>query len=213
MLNPTAFIGRRPGVLCDLGFLYMEAERAGPQTGCGFPRYHAAWIKRFENISGPGILVYSITMTAAVIYWVMSLDPTWYSSVYGLLFLVGQGYMVLALGIITAISWPRYAAAGTRSRPAPEEIAAAMETASNSTRAKLRAQLEAKLHDWMDELAQVRILDPACGSGNFLYLALKLLLDLWKETQSLLHRSPSGLPALQGRPLAALRHRDQRLRA
>ena len=64
-----------------------------------------------------------------------------------------------------------------------EEIAAAMETASNSTRAKLRAQLEAKLLGWMDELAAVRILDPACGSGNFLYVALKLLLDLWNEAR------------------------------
>jgi hypothetical protein len=34
----------------------------------------------------------------------MSLDPTWYSSVYGLLFLVGQAYGVLALSIIIAIS-------------------------------------------------------------------------------------------------------------
>jgi hypothetical protein len=63
-----------------------------------------AWIKRFENISGPGILVYALTMTAAVIYWVMSLDPTWASSVYGLLFLVGQGYGVLALSILVVIS-------------------------------------------------------------------------------------------------------------
>lgn len=62
------------------------------------------WIKRLENISGPGVLVYSLTMTACVIYWVMSLDPTWYSSVYGLLFLVGQGYSVLALSIIVAVS-------------------------------------------------------------------------------------------------------------
>jgi hypothetical protein len=62
------------------------------------------WIKKFENISGPGIIVYAITMSAAAIYWVMSLDPTWYSSVYGLLFLVGQGYLVLALGIIVAVS-------------------------------------------------------------------------------------------------------------
>jgi hypothetical protein len=43
-------------------------------------------------------------MTAAVIYWVMSLDPTWYSSIYGLLFLVGQIYGVLALSIIVVIS-------------------------------------------------------------------------------------------------------------
>jgi len=62
------------------------------------------WIKKFENISGFGIVVYSLTMTAAVIYWVMSMDVTWYSSVYGLLFLVGQGYSVLALSIITALS-------------------------------------------------------------------------------------------------------------
>ena len=62
------------------------------------------WIKKFENISGPGILVYSLTMTAAVIYWVMSLDVTWYSSIYGLLFLVGQAYQVMALAILTAIS-------------------------------------------------------------------------------------------------------------
>jgi type II restriction/modification system DNA methylase subunit YeeA len=64
-----------------------------------------------------------------------------------------------------------------------QEIAAAMETASAGTRFKLRAQLEARLLDWMDELARVRILDPACGSGNFLYVALKLLLDLWREAQ------------------------------
>jgi hypothetical protein len=62
------------------------------------------WIKKFENISGFGIVVYSLTMTAAVIYWVMSMDVTWYSSVYGLLFLVGQGYSVLALAILTSLA-------------------------------------------------------------------------------------------------------------
>jgi len=62
------------------------------------------WIKKFENISGFGIVVYALTMTAMVIYWVMSLDVTWYSSIYGLMFLVGQGYQVLALGIITTLA-------------------------------------------------------------------------------------------------------------
>jgi hypothetical protein len=65
------------------------------------------WIKKFENISGFGIVVYSLTMTAAVIYWVMSMDVTWYSTIYGLLFLVGQAYQVLALALITAISLSR----------------------------------------------------------------------------------------------------------
>ena len=62
------------------------------------------WIKKFENISGFGIVVYALTMTAAVIYWVMSMDVTWYSSVYGLLFLVGQAYQVMALAIITSLA-------------------------------------------------------------------------------------------------------------
>jgi hypothetical protein len=62
------------------------------------------WIKKFENLCGPGIVVYSLTMTAVVIYWVMSMDVTWFSSIYGLLFLVGQGYSVLAFCIIVAIA-------------------------------------------------------------------------------------------------------------
>jgi len=62
------------------------------------------WIKKFENISGFGMVIYALTMTAMVIYWVMSMDVTWYSSVYGLLFLVGQGYQVLALALITSMA-------------------------------------------------------------------------------------------------------------
>lgn len=40
------------------------------------------------------------------------------------------------------------------------------------------------LQNWVAQLSRVRILDPACGSGNFLYLALKRLLDLWQEART-----------------------------
>ncbi len=40
------------------------------------------------------------------------------------------------------------------------------------------------LQSWAAELSRVRILDPACGSGNFLYLALTRLLDLWHEART-----------------------------
>ena len=77
------------------------------EVGLELPRESANnvpfWQKRFENISGFGVVVYSITLTAGAIYWVMSLDPTWYSSVYGLQFLVGQGYGVLALVVLTTL--------------------------------------------------------------------------------------------------------------
>ena len=61
------------------------------------------WRVRFENLSGPGIFIYVVLLTDAALLWVMSLDVTWYSSIWGLKFLVGQGYAVLALGILTVI--------------------------------------------------------------------------------------------------------------
>ena len=39
----------------------------------------------------------------------------------------------------------------------------------------------ARLDAFRERLASVRVLDPACGSGNFLYIALRLLLDLERE--------------------------------
>ncbi len=80
-----------------LNRLALIRDSQGPETT-------PYWIKRFENISGPGILIYSITITAAAIYWIMSMDVTWFSTVYGLLYLVEQGFMVLAFGIIVAIA-------------------------------------------------------------------------------------------------------------
>jgi len=48
-------------------------------------------------------------------------------------------------------------------------------------RSKEREQFERPLLDFAGRLAHVKILDPACGSGNFLYVAINLLLDLEKE--------------------------------
>jgi len=104
MLNPGTFIW--VSLLCFgiWGFYTWKLNDLGLKRDADSPASTPEWIKRFENISGPGIVIYALSMTAAVIYWVMSLDPTWYSSVYGLLFLVGQAYGVLALSIIVVVS-------------------------------------------------------------------------------------------------------------
>jgi len=52
-------------------------------------------------------------------------------------------------------------------------------------RTKLENELRKLLTGFAAEIAQVRVLDPACGSGNFLYVALKQLLDLEKEVVTL----------------------------
>jgi hypothetical protein len=63
----------------------------------------AYWRTRFENISGFGVVLYAALLFILVIYWVMSLDPTWYSTIYGFQYLVGQAFMVLPLAILTLI--------------------------------------------------------------------------------------------------------------
>jgi type II restriction/modification system DNA methylase subunit YeeA len=54
---------------------------------------------------------------------------------------------------------------------------------SRKTLFKSSPKAEAILATWIDELTSIRVLDPACGSGNFLYLALPRMLDLWLEVQ------------------------------
>ena len=66
------------------------------------------WQVKFENLSGIGILIYVILMTDGAIVWIKSLDVTWYSSIWGLQFLVAQGYGVLAVGILSVILLSRY---------------------------------------------------------------------------------------------------------
>jgi hypothetical protein len=104
MLNPTTYV-IVIGLCFAIWWLYeWRLNKLGLKRDTESPDTTPSWIKKLENISGPGIVVYSLTMTAAVIYWCMSMDVTWFSSVYGLLFLVGQGYSVLALSILTSIS-------------------------------------------------------------------------------------------------------------
>ncbi|MBI2301186.1 MAG: class I SAM-dependent DNA methyltransferase [Armatimonadetes bacterium] len=52
---------------------------------------------------------------------------------------------------------------------------------SGRARAARRQALERRINDFMDRLAAVTVLDPACGSGNFLYVALHRLKDLELE--------------------------------
>ena len=60
---------------------------------------HPSDTRRFRTVSAPGLLVYVITMTFASVDWIMSLDPHWYSTIFGLIFVVSQGLAGLALVI------------------------------------------------------------------------------------------------------------------
>jgi hypothetical protein len=58
-----------------------------------------ALIGRFQRLGGAGIFVYGVTITFASIDWAMSLEPHWFSTIYGALFMVGQVLTALAFTI------------------------------------------------------------------------------------------------------------------
>ncbi|HTP43227.1 MAG TPA: hypothetical protein VMJ13_01615 [Candidatus Acidoferrum sp.] len=43
---------------------------------------------RFEALSGPGLILWGIAITFAAIDWVMSLEPHWFSTIYGMIFMI-----------------------------------------------------------------------------------------------------------------------------
>jgi hypothetical protein len=54
--------------------------------------------RKFRLVSGPGLLIHAVASTFAVVDWMMSLDPHWFSTIFGLLFLCQQG--LAALGFV-----------------------------------------------------------------------------------------------------------------
>lgn len=59
-----------------------------------------------QRVSGVGIIVYALTSTFASVDWSMSLEPHWFSTIYGVLFIAGQtllgfGFSVAAVVLLS----------------------------------------------------------------------------------------------------------------
>jgi hypothetical protein len=59
--------------------------------------------RRMAVFSGPGLVVFVLTVTFAAIDWVMSLDPHWFSTIFGLLFVAGWALSCFAF-VITVLA-------------------------------------------------------------------------------------------------------------
>ena len=55
--------------------------------------------RRLEMMSRGGLLLYALTMTFAAMDWGMSLEPHWFSTLYGVMFMGGQGLSTFAFMI------------------------------------------------------------------------------------------------------------------
>lgn len=86
---------------------------------------------------------------------------------------------------------------------AAEQVIAQRDAANGAAVNKLTLKASQLVNGFINELSEVKILDPACGSGNFLYVALKLLLDLEKQVRIFaeLHSLPLMLRGIGVSPL------------
>jgi hypothetical protein len=96
-LNVNFFIIRAIIYFIVWGFLAFILDRWSLEQDRN-PGYSNT--RRLQLLAGPAIIIYGFTMTFASIDWVMSLAPGWYSSIFGMLIVGGQGLGALAFIII-----------------------------------------------------------------------------------------------------------------
>ena len=60
--------------------------------------------QRMQKLAAAGLLAYGLTITFASFDWVMSIEPHWFSTIFGVLMMGGQGLAAMAFAII-ALAW------------------------------------------------------------------------------------------------------------
>ncbi|HVR85354.1 MAG TPA: hypothetical protein VMU54_13645 [Planctomycetota bacterium] len=79
----------------------------------------SALLVRLKRLSGPGLLVYAVTMFFASVDWVMSTEPDWSSTIYGMITLASQSLSAFAMATAVLVwlsSAPPWSVVVTRSR-------------------------------------------------------------------------------------------------
>jgi hypothetical protein len=56
--------------------------------------------QRFKAVAGPGLILYGFTISFAAIDWIMSLDPTWISTIFGLIILIGEVLSAMCFAVV-----------------------------------------------------------------------------------------------------------------
>jgi hypothetical protein len=96
-LNVPFFIGR---AVFFFFLWWFYANRLNRWSAAQDETGDIGLLRRFARLSGPGLVFYGLTLTFALIDWAMSLEPRWYSTVYGLLWMVDTGLSALAFCIV-----------------------------------------------------------------------------------------------------------------
>lgn len=95
-LNIPFFLARTAIYFIIWGlFAHFLSKLSAEQDRTGEPGI----ARKLEVISGPGLAVMGLTITFSAVDWVMSLDPHWFSTLFGFIFMVGNVLTTLAVMI------------------------------------------------------------------------------------------------------------------
>ena len=104
-MNVPFFIGRTVfyfAVWMFLGWRILGMANEHDRTG------DPALFKKIKGRSAPALLVFVLTTTYAFIDWIMSLEPDWYSTIYGWLFTVGEVLLTFAFMIALLVLFSKH---------------------------------------------------------------------------------------------------------
>ncbi len=96
-LNVPFFLGRAVFYFAVWFLLAQVLNRVSLESDTGMDLRRARLLR---SISGGGLLLMGLTITFMSVDWSMSLDPRWFSTIYGMLFMIGQALSALALCIV-----------------------------------------------------------------------------------------------------------------
>jgi len=97
-LNSTFFIVRAVFYFVSWCALSMVLNRLSLRQDRG----DASVNLPIQRISGAGLVIYALTITFAGIDWIMSLNPHWFSTLFGFLMMGGQGLAALSFTVVIA---------------------------------------------------------------------------------------------------------------
>jgi hypothetical protein len=96
-LNPAFFTVRALVYFAIWIFMASMLNKwAAEQDRTGDPTL----LKRMTTLSAPGMVVFVVVLSLAVVDWVMSLEPHWFSTIYGFIFLVTDGLAGISFAIM-----------------------------------------------------------------------------------------------------------------
>src|SRR5690606_8126719 len=99
-LNEPFFIGRTVGAVLLFTFFAWVLSRRSARQDAASDGAAAAW--SMQRFSAGGLLTFVMVVTFLGFDWLMSLDPHWFSSLFGAIFLAGSGIAGLTFLILMA---------------------------------------------------------------------------------------------------------------